>query len=553
MRYPPSLLEEIRTRLPASLIVGRRVKLKKAGAAFKGLCPFHNEKTGSFQVDDRRGRFHCFGCGADGDIFSFLCEAQGMPFTEAVETLAREAGVELPKAGKESIKREAQRLSLMEIMGEADAFFRAQLASPAGEGARAYLERRKLTRRITDRFGVGYAPASRSALKQHLAAKGVSQEDMALAGLIVTGDDVPVPFDRFRDRVMIPIKDEKGRVIAFGGRALGDAQPKYLNSPATPIFDKGRTLYNGGPAREAAWKGGTVIAVEGYTATMRVVDAGFEACVAPMGTALTEDQARLLWRMSEAPVFCYDGDSAGQSAAAKSARLLLPLLVAGRSAMFATLPSGLDPDDLIRDRGPAAFQAVLSKASTIADVIWRSETAGKTFGSPDRIAALRSSVLELVASIPDAEVRRAWRDDFEDRVKALRSRPRVFRSNGHSHHSTSPSSIRLSQGFERPTLPLREAILVAAMVGAPGEVAAAMEKLVETRGLSPETLSLIGRIGDEIVQIDDPGRESVLDALGAAGLAVAVREAIAVCEAAGLGTLASDADEATRVLHRTRQ
>lgn len=553
MRYPPSLLEEIRTRLPTSLIVGRRVKLKKAGAAFKGLCPFHQEKTGSFQVDDRRGRWHCFGCGKDGDVFGFLCEAQGLTFPEAVEALAREAGVELPKASAESVKREAQRLSLMEIMSVAADFYRAQLAGPAGEAARAYLDRRKISRRTIERFGIGFAPDSRSALKQHLAGKGVSQDDMAAAGLIVTGDDIPVPYDRFRGRVMIPIADDKGRTIAFGGRILGDGQPKYLNSPATPLFDKGRTLFNHGPARDAAWQGGTVVAVEGYTATMRVVEAGFEACVAPMGTALTEDQARLLWRMSETPIFCYDGDAAGQAAAAKTARLLLPLLVAGRSAAFATMPLGVDPDDLIRDRGPAAFQAAIAKASPLVDVVWRSETAGKSFATPDNIAALRTSLAELTAAIPDQEVRRAWREDFEDRVKSLKVRPRVFRSNGHSHHSTSPSSIRLSQGFDRSSLSLRDAIIVAAMVGAPDVVATAMENIVETRGLSPETLSLIGRIGDQITSIEDTSRESVLDALGRAGLGLAVREAIDVCDAAGLGTLSSDVDEATRVLMERRR
>ena len=327
MKFPPSILEEIRARLPTSAVVGRRVKLTKAGREFKGLSPFNAEKSPSFFVNDQKGFYHDFSSGKHGDIFSFLMETEGIAFPEAVERLAAEAGVTLPKISAEAEEQETRNRTLHEVMDLAQAFFQSALLGKDGQRARAYLEGRSLGRSVWERFGIGFAPAGRFTLRDHLAGKGVSAEAMIETGLLISGDDIAVPYDRFRDRVMFPITDARGRMIAFGGRALDkDAPAKYLNSPDTPLFHKGRVLFNHHLARKAAHDKGTVIAVEGYIDVVSMSLAGFANTVAPLGTALTEDQLTLLWRMTDEPILCFDGDKAGRRAAYRAIDVALPQL-----------------------------------------------------------------------------------------------------------------------------------------------------------------------------------------------------------------------------------
>lgn len=420
MRYPPQILEEIRTRLPVSAVVGKRVRLKKAGREWKGLSPFNAEKTPSFYVNDQKQFYHCFSSGKHGDIFTFLMETEGLSFPEAVERLAAEAGVPLPKLSQEDRQEEVKRRSLYDVLEMAAAFFEAALQGRFGAKARDYLAGRGLSRETQTRFRIGYAPPERFSLRDHLAEKGVPLDMMAEAGLIHVGEDIKIPYDRFRDRVMFPICDVRGRVIAFGGRAMSaDVPAKYLNSPDTPLFNKGRLLYNHHAARQAAHDRGMVIAVEGYVDVIALSTVGFPNAVAPLGTALTEDQLTLLWRMADEPILCFDGDKAGQRAANRALDLALPNLAAGKSLRFALLPEGQDPDDLARSGGPAAVERVLGAARPLVDVLWAREMEAGPLDTPERRAALEQRLRESLALIRDETLRRYYREEVESRLSAL--------------------------------------------------------------------------------------------------------------------------------------
>ncbi|KQO55250.1 DNA primase [Methylobacterium sp. Leaf87] len=420
MRYPPHILEEIRARLPASDVVGRRVRLKKAGREWRGLSPFNAEKSPSFYVNDQKQFYHCFSSGKHGDVFTFLMETEGLSFPEAVERLASEAGVSLPTPSADTREMETKRAGALDIMEMAAAFYEAQLAGSAGIEARAYLDRRQLGLDTRARFRLGYAPNDRYALRDHLAAKEVSKEMMAELGLIVTGDDIKVPYDKFRDRVMFPITDSRGRVIAFGGRAMQkDAKAKYMNSPETPLFHKGQLLYNLHGARKAAHDRGTIIAVEGYVDVIAMTLAGHPNAVAPLGTALTEEQVALLWRHGDEPILCFDGDGAGQRAAFRALDVALPGLTPGKSLRFAMLPEGQDPDDLLRSEGKAAIDRVLEGARPLVEVLWSRATEGAPLDTPERRAGLAKILREMVAGIRDETVRGFYRDEIEGRLRAL--------------------------------------------------------------------------------------------------------------------------------------
>ena len=420
MRYPPSILEEIRARLPTSAVVGRRVKLIKAGREFKGLSPFNAEKSPSFFVNDQKGFYHDFSSGKHGDIFSFLMETEGIAFPEAVERLAAEAGVTLPKISAEAEAQETRNRTLHEVMDLAQAFFQSALLGKDGQRARAYLEGRSLGRSVWERFGIGFAPAGRFTLRDHLAGKGVSADAMIETGLLISGDDIAVPYDRFRDRVMFPITDARGRMIAFGGRALDkDTPAKYLNSPATPLFHKGRVLFNHHLARKAAHDKGTVIAVEGYIDVVSMSLAGFANTVAPLGTALTEDQLTLLWRMTDEPILCFDGDKAGRRAAYRAIDVALPQLEAGKSLRFAMLPEGQDPDDLARSGGTAAVEAILGSALPLVDMVWSRAIDSGPLDTPERRAAIDRKLRAEISQLRDETVRRYYQAEIDKRLKAL--------------------------------------------------------------------------------------------------------------------------------------
>ena len=418
MRFTPQFLEELRARLPVSEVVGRRVKLKKAGREFKGLSPFQQEKSPSFTVNDQKGFYHDFSSGKHGDIISFLMETEGVGFTEAVERLASMAGMALPAATPDAARHEQRRKTLHDVMELAAKFFADTLASRNGAKARGYLGDRGITPATQLQFRLGYAPPDRFALKEHLGAQGISTEDMVEGGLLVAGEDKPVPFDRFRDRVMFPISDARGRVIAFGGRALEkDVPAKYLNSPETPLFHKGDNLYNLSTARQATHNGSPLIVVEGYVDVIAMVTAGFGGAVAPLGTALTENQLALLWKMADEPILCFDGDRAGQKAAYRAADLALPALLPGKSLRFALLPEGQDPDDLARSGGRGAIEEVISAARSLSDMLWSREIEGGNFVTPERRAALEARIGELSNGIRDEVVRRYYRQDLAERLQ----------------------------------------------------------------------------------------------------------------------------------------
>src|SRR3984893_18747607 len=360
MRFTPQFLEELRARLPVSEVVGKRVKLKKAGREWKGLSPFQQEKTPSFTLHDRQPFYHDFSTRQPGNIFDFVMETEGVSFPEAVERLASMAGMPVPAATPDAARHEQRRKTLYDVMELAAKFFADTLASRNGAKARGYLGDRAISPNVQLQFRIGYAANERFALKEHLGAQGIPVEDMVEGGLLIEGDDIPVPYDRFRDRVMFPITDGRGRVIAFGGCALEkDVAAKYLNSPETPLFHKGDNLYNLAPARTATHDGAPLVVVEGYIDVIAMVSVGFAGSVAPLGTALTEQQLALLWKMADEPILCFDGDKAGQKAAWRAADLALPLLKPGKSLRFALLPEGQDPDDLARTRGRGAVEGAV--------------------------------------------------------------------------------------------------------------------------------------------------------------------------------------------------
>lgn len=419
MRFSPHLLDEIRARLPVSQVVGRKVALKRKGREYAGLSPFKVEKTPSFFVNDQKGFYHCFASGEHGDIFKFVMATEGLSFPEAVERLAQEAGVALPKPDARDEAREDQRARLLALMEEAAKFFETSLTGPQGGEARRYIDKRGLKRETLATFRIGYAPNSRSALKDHLAKAGYTLEEMTLSGMLIAGDDIPVAYDRFRNRVMFPIADAKGRIVAFGGRALDPGQnAKYLNSPETPLFHKGHLLFNAHRARLAAHDKDRVIAVEGYMDAISLSEAGFTETVAPLGTALTEDQLQLLWRMSAEPILCFDGDSAGKRAAFRAVDTALPHLKPGASLMFAFLPDGLDPDDLVRQQGPAALDACLGRARPLIDVLFEREWGQGDWSTPERRAGLEKTLKGLIARIADESVRAHYRQALSDRLAA---------------------------------------------------------------------------------------------------------------------------------------
>src|SRR5262245_24837302 len=425
MRFPPSLLEEIKARLPVSQVVTRKVALKRAGRELKGLSPFKQEKTPSFFVNDHKGSWFDFSSGQNGDIFKFVMMTDGLSFPEAVERLAEEAGVVMPKPSAREEEFEDERTRLNAVLDASARFFEAQLASPAGQEARRYLDRRGLAAGAIGRFRMGYAPASRSALKDHLAKAGFKAADMALAGMLIHGDDIPVSYDRFRHRVMFPITDLRGRVIAFGGRALDpDAPAKYLNSPETPLFHKGHVLFNAHNARVPAHDKSQILVVEGYMDAIALSLAGFPQTVAPLGTALTEDQIRLLWRMAPEPVLCFDGDAAGRKAAFRAVETVLPHLRPGHSLQFAFLPNGLDPDDLVRQHGPEAMRDILeNRTRALFDVLMeREEQQGPPAVTPEQQAALEARLKRLVGRIADPDVRARYGQELRETLRAKSAR-----------------------------------------------------------------------------------------------------------------------------------
>lgn len=426
MSIPPRFMNELRDRLVLSEIVGRKVKLARAGREYKGCCPFHHEKTPSFYVNDDKQFYHCFGCGAHGDVIGFTMEHDNLSFIEALEVLAAEAGMQVPQQSPQDVARAREEKNLYTLIDEAAKFFTEQLTPEIW----SYLTDRGVSDRLAELFRLGYAPPDGRALIGHLTARGYTVPQMVEAGLVRKSQKNGEPYSFFRDRVMFPVTDRRGRVVAFGGRVLpehirpvptaGNKPPKYINSSDTPLFHKGRMLYSEAHARQAAGDDQPVIVVEGYLDVMACFEAGFRGAVAPLGTALTEEQILSLWKMipgeQKLPILCFDGDDAGRRAAARAADRLLPLLKPYHSALFAFLPQGQDPDSLIKSQGKKAFQAVLDSALPLVDFIWSNQTAGRRFETPESRAGLAAWLEAEAARIPDRTVQQYYRQIFRDRL-----------------------------------------------------------------------------------------------------------------------------------------
>jgi len=565
VRYPPHILEEIRSRLPASEVVGRRVKLKKAGREWRGLSPFNAEKTPSFYVNDQKQFYHCFSSGKHGDVFRFLMETEGLSFPEAVERLAGEAGVVLPAPSADTMALESKRRGAVEVMEMAALWFEERLRSSVGANARAYLDRRGLMGETVARFRIGYAPAERFGLRDHLAGKDVDRDLMAELGLLVTGEDIAVPYDRFRDRIMFPICDARGRVIAFGGRAMqADAKAKYLNSPETPLFHKGQGLYNLHQARKPAHDRGTIITVEGYVDAIAMTLAGHPNTVAQLGTALTEEQITLLWRHADEPILCFDGDGAGQRAAHRTLDVALPMLSPGKSLRFAVLPEGQDPDDLLRSEGSAAIDRVLAAAKPLVEVFWTRALESGPADTPERRARLASTLRETVNGIRDETVRRYYRDEIEERLRGLSPRaggrgsqaagaprPGGFQRRGRFAEaapsprlrSTPSASVTASAGFAGAA-PVREAVIAALLLVHPQMIGTFADELMILEFEHPDARAVLSLLLDCAAETGDPDRAVVEARLGRSGLAESAERLVAMARARDRKTLEPHADPA---------
>jgi DNA primase len=424
--FPPAFLDELRFRVRLTDVIGRKVKLVRKGREWAGCCPFHNEKTPSFYINEDKGFYHCFGCGAHGDVIRFLTEAEGMGFLDAVQNLADMAGMEVPRATPEDIQKAERVKGLHDIMDAAATHFTEQLNGIGGSAARAYFERRGLSRETIQKFRLGYAPDSRTALRTALLAKGATEQQLIDGGLLIQVEDKQ-PYDRFRGRVMFPIRDPKGRVIAFGGRVLDGGEPKYLNSPDTPLFDKGRNLYNFDVAAPLARKSAEIYVVEGYMDVIGLAQAGIENAVAPLGTALTEDQIKLLWRCAPEPLLCFDGDAAGQKAGLRAALRALPLLEPGKSLRFVTMPEKEDPDSLVRSKGRGAFEALSKDARSLIDVVYAAEIAGTDLSTPERRALAQSRLMDHARTIAQTTIKSLYETEFRQRLDKLFGRgPRTY-------------------------------------------------------------------------------------------------------------------------------
>lgn len=508
MSLPPGFLDELRNRTSLSQVVGRKVlwdnrKSNQGKGDLWAPCPFHHEKTASFHVDDRKGYYYCFGCHAKGDAISFVRETENVGFMEAIEILAQEAGMEVPKQDPRAQEKADRRTLLSEVMEQAVGFFRLQLKTGAGAEARAYLARRGLDEAALERWEIGFAPPGWENLRQALTGRGVEVDLLLGAGLVRASDKGRAPYDVFRNRIMFPIRDGRGRAIAFGGRAMDpNDNAKYLNSPETELFDKSRNLFNLKPAREAAGRGQRLIVAEGYMDVIALSEAGFAASVAPLGTAVTEPQLQQMWRVSNEPVIALDGDKAGLNAAYRVIDLALPLLEAGKGLRFAIMPEGKDPDDLLRAEGPDAVAKVLDGALPMVQLLWRQETDGLVLDSPERRAALDKALRTRIGKIQDPTLRHHYGEALKElRYQAFRpARPprpdRPFRGGGR-YQQQAPAvptpgakSSRLASGGEEEERRLRQEVILAAILSAP-DIAEEFEAQLEDMACSDTELAVL--------------------------------------------------------------
>ncbi len=518
MTITPQWKDELRARITLSTVIMRTDKLTKAGREFKGCCPFHTEKTPSFYVNDQKQFYHCFGCGAHGDVITWMIEQRGLGFMDAIKELAEQAGMEVPAPDPIAAKKAEKRAELVDVTTAAQDWFVGQLKGADGREALDYLRRRGLSDDTLHEFGFGYAPEDKQALGKALTQ--FEPDMLADSGMRIVTDDGST-YDRFRGRVMLPIQDQRGRVIAFGGRILDNREgvAKYLNSPDTPLFDKGRTLYNLHRAAPASRQSGRVIVVEGYMDVVALAQAGIADAVAPLGTALTEMQLEMLWRMVEVPVLCFDGDTAGQRAAMRAVTRALPMLAPMRSLSIVRLPNGLDPDDLIKAQGPTAMEKLLARPASLLDFLWQAERDAQPLESPEAKAGLKARLMEHTNTIEDADIRALYRRELLDRFSAFAYPPRPQRrAPARGPWRGAPSvSQGLSQGGRQALQGLmaggqRSSLLsavIAGLVRHPGEIeqhSEALSRLARLdRNVAPAIESLI-----ELSETLDSGTQSAI-------------------------------------------
>ncbi|MDR3424604.1 MAG: DNA primase [Alphaproteobacteria bacterium] len=514
--FPPSFLEEIRNRLPLSGIVGARVRIIRAGREFKACCPFHNEKTPSFYVNDAKQFFHCFGCGAHGDVIGFTMRFDRLSFPEAVESLAAQAGLQVPRdtpVAREKFDKEKQ---LYQLLDKATAFFEEHLFSPSGREALAYLRKRGLGDDAIRRFRLGYAPNDGQALLRKMTGEGYALDDLIAVGLAKKAEDRPDSYSFFRNRVMFPVGDSRGRTVAFGARILGDGEPKYLNSPDHALFHKGQLLYGLSRARTALTQGQPIIVVEGYMDVIALVEAGYSGAVAPLGTALTEEQIQILWKWlpppdtrdasrDYSPILCFDGDTAGLRAATRAVERALPLLTSSQTLRIATMAGAKDPDELIRQSGKAAFDSLLKQALPMIDVLWNLALAGRQMRTPEERGAFKTALNGRVSQIKDEALRELYRNEFKKRIDdAFGWKPQNFTPRqGGNWKNAPPAPFLEARRSPQSGQRVMEKILLALLINHPdlfdefGESFAGME--IRT----PEFEALRQSVIDHLSQIHD--------------------------------------------------
>ena len=482
MSFSNRFLDELRNRTSLVDLVGRKVNLHQRGREHTGLCPFHKEKTPSFTVNEEKGFFHCFGCGQHGDAISFVIETENLTFPEAVERLANHAGMEVPRSTPEEVQREKRRGSLLDAVAAATKWYQQRLHGPEGKIALNYFKNRGLDSETIRDFRLGYAPPLRrnepSRLAADLRKAGFEDATLLEVGLLTAPDDGRAPYDFFRNRVMFPIADQRDQVIAFGGRILNKGEPKYLNSRDTPLFDKRRTLYNYFRARQTNHDQREVIVAEGYMDVIALSRGGFPAAVAPLGTAVTDEQIEALWKLVEEPVLCFDGDNAGQRAAKRAAERALPLLKPGKSIRFAFLPEGQDPDSLISEQGPAALRTILNATQPLAEVVWDIERQASPTDTPERMAGLKSRLRQQASRIADPTVREQYRSLFDERTTPQQISParpgrghRLWRRPIESRPRTNLAAAASSTLWQR--------ILLAALINHPALIDEFGEQLID--------------------------------------------------------------------------
>ena len=506
MALSPQWLDELRSRVTLSSVIMRTTKLQRAGREWKACCPFHNEKTPSFTVSDEKGFYHCFGCQAHGDVISWMTDQRGLSFMDAVKELAAEAGMEVPALDPRAARQAEERAGLHEVMQAAQDWFAASLEAPGGAKAREYLASRGFNVRTVERFGFGFAPNERQAMKASL--RQFDETLLIEGGLRIAVEDKE-PYDRFRNRLMLPIHDARGRVIAFGGRILeADSKaPKYLNSPDTPLFDKGRTLYNLPRAGPASRQSGRMIVVEGYMDVIALAAAGFEEAVAPLGTALTERQIELLWRMVETPILCFDGDAAGQRAAMRAIERALPLLRPAHSLAIVRLPAGLDPDDLLKAKGRGAMEKLLAEPATLLDTLWEFERAAQPLRTPEDKAGLKQRLIDHVERIEHPDIRALYKRDLLERFSAF-AFPRRERTSGDWRKPPaprmSPETARRLRGAREGSRDQLVAAVIAGLMRFPEQALRHSEELGRFAQLDAKAGPLVDAIL-EAVEMLEPG------------------------------------------------